>query len=276
MKKITGDELPDFYNILLERPKDDPDGYDVLFVDAAAKVGGWGQRPLGGLTRAQLGWGSLRVHLRARRGSLSAGAPGQPTCLAGTAAAGPATEPWPRLPSPATPQGAFASRMSHSCTPNCQAIIMACGGRLTIALYTLRHVHEGAARLWGRWGRREGTGGRRARDSWSHVRRARPACWHAGNHATLAPEHHRWWANQPLAAACAPAGEELTFDYSSVTESEKEFRDAICLCSTRNCRWAAGPLCTAGGKRGRPGMRVRRRYSKEGARRDHSRHRALA
>lgn len=40
-------------------------------------------------------------------------------------------------------QGAFASRMSHSCTPNCQAIIMACGGRLTIALYTLRHVHEG-------------------------------------------------------------------------------------------------------------------------------------
>lgn len=41
------------------------------------------------------------------------------------------------------PQGALASRMSHSCTPNCQAIVMACGGRLTIALYTLRHVYEG-------------------------------------------------------------------------------------------------------------------------------------
>lgn len=45
VKRITGDELPDFYNILLERPKDDPDGYDVLCVDAAAKVGcaglGW-------------------------------------------------------------------------------------------------------------------------------------------------------------------------------------------------------------------------------------------
>ncbi len=40
VKKITGDELPDFYNIVLERPKDDPDGYDVLFIDAAAKVGG--------------------------------------------------------------------------------------------------------------------------------------------------------------------------------------------------------------------------------------------
>lgn len=62
------------------------------------------------------------------------------------------------------PQGAFASRMSHSCTPNCQAVVMACDGRLTIALYTLRHVAE---------------------------------------------------------------GEELTFDYSSVTESEKEFRSAV-------------------------------------------------
>jgi SET domain-containing protein len=58
-------------------------------------------------------------------------------------------------------QGAFASRMSHSCTPNCQAVVMACGGRLTIAVYTLRHVHP---------------------------------------------------------------GEELTFDYASVTESEREFR----------------------------------------------------
>ncbi|KAL4859889.1 Histone-lysine N-methyltransferase [Chlorella vulgaris] len=38
VKKITGDELPDFYNIVLERPKDDPDGYDVLFIDAATKV----------------------------------------------------------------------------------------------------------------------------------------------------------------------------------------------------------------------------------------------
>lgn len=50
---------------------------------------------------------------------------------------------------------------------------MACGGRLTIAVYTLRHVHE---------------------------------------------------------------GEELSFDYASVTESEKEFRAAICLCGTRSCR----------------------------------------
>ena len=104
-------------------------------------------------------------------------------------------------------QGAFASRMSHSCTPNCQAVVMACNGRLTIAVYTLRYVQ---------------------------------------------------------------AGEELTFDYSSVTESEREFRcttgrlthslasavavprgtcapggfgpvfalrrAAICLCGTRNCR----------------------------------------
>ena len=31
-------------------------------------------------------------------------------------------------------------------------------------------------------------------------------------------------------------GEELTFDYSSVTESEKEFKAAVCLCGTTACR----------------------------------------
>ena len=39
IKKGSNSELPDFYNIVLERPKDDPAGYDVLFVDAASKVG---------------------------------------------------------------------------------------------------------------------------------------------------------------------------------------------------------------------------------------------
>jgi len=31
-------------------------------------------------------------------------------------------------------------------------------------------------------------------------------------------------------------GEELTFDYYSVTENEKEYRQAICLCGSQNCR----------------------------------------
>ena len=38
IKKQSGDELPDFYNIVLERPRDDPGGFDVLFIDAASKV----------------------------------------------------------------------------------------------------------------------------------------------------------------------------------------------------------------------------------------------
>jgi hypothetical protein len=38
LKKLTNEELPDFYNITLERPKDDPDGYDVMYVEAAFKV----------------------------------------------------------------------------------------------------------------------------------------------------------------------------------------------------------------------------------------------
>ena len=36
--KHSGDELPDFYNIVLERPRDDSKGYDVLFIDAAQKL----------------------------------------------------------------------------------------------------------------------------------------------------------------------------------------------------------------------------------------------
>ncbi len=30
--------------------------------------------------------------------------------------------------------------------------------------------------------------------------------------------------------------EELTFDYNSVTESEEEHRESVCLCGTRFCR----------------------------------------
>ncbi|GIL69137.1 hypothetical protein Vretifemale_124 [Volvox reticuliferus] len=106
IKKLTQQELPDFYNITLERPRDDPDGYDVMFVEAAFMA-------------------------------------------------------------------SFASRMSHSCTPNCAAVVVSVNGRLTIAMYAKRRIEP---------------------------------------------------------------GEELTFDYSSVTESEKEYREAICLCGSRNCR----------------------------------------
>ena len=38
IKKSSKDDLPDFYNIVLERPRDDPTGYDCLFIDAASKV----------------------------------------------------------------------------------------------------------------------------------------------------------------------------------------------------------------------------------------------
>lgn len=38
IKKGGNDELPDFYNIVLERPRDDGGGFDVLFIDAASKV----------------------------------------------------------------------------------------------------------------------------------------------------------------------------------------------------------------------------------------------
>lgn len=34
------------------------------------------------------------------------------------------------------------------------------------------------------------------------------------------------------------AGEELCYDYNTVTDSEEEQRNAFCLCGTRNCRWS--------------------------------------
>ena len=159
IKKSSKDELPDFYNIVLERPRDDPTGYDCLFIDAASKVA---------LPHRLAALHAPRPHLVDKNVKHTSRAFVDMeirdyirTHL------GPSTQPL------GVAQGAFASRMSHSCTPNCQAVVMASRGRLTIAVYTLRHIH---------------------------------------------------------------LGEELTFDYASVTESEKEFRSAICLCGTANCR----------------------------------------
>jgi hypothetical protein len=70
-------------------------------------------------------------------------------------------------------RGNFASRLSHSCHPNCATVVIACDGRYTICVYTLRKIHY---------------------------------------------------------------GEELTFDYNSVTEDKDEFRRAVCLCGSKSCR----------------------------------------
>ena len=98
--------LPDFYNILLERPRYDPNGYGLLYVDASQK--------------ANLG-----------------------------------------------------SSCSHSCASNCTSSIVARDGKLVIALTTNRYVHY---------------------------------------------------------------GEELCMDYTALTNSEVEWRAAVCLCGTTSCR----------------------------------------
>ena len=104
-KKLDND-LPDFYNIMLERHKNDKDGYNLVMVDPNSK-------------------------------------------------------------------GNFASRMSHSCNPNCNTVLMVSGDKYTIGMFATKNISF---------------------------------------------------------------GEELTFDYNSVTEKEKEFKDAICLCSEFSCR----------------------------------------
>lgn len=74
----------------------------------------------------------------------------------------------------AADRGNFASRLSHSCGPNCRNVAVVVGSRrITNALFTSRPV---------------------------------------------------------------AAGEELSWDYACVTESEREFRAAICLCGSHACR----------------------------------------
>jgi hypothetical protein len=99
-------ELPDFYNIMLERLKCDEKGYDLVMVDPNSK-------------------------------------------------------------------GNFASRMSHSCMPNCNTVLMCSKEEYSIGMFATKEINY---------------------------------------------------------------GDELTFDYNSVTEKEKEFQDAICLCSSFSCR----------------------------------------
>ncbi len=70
-------------------------------------------------------------------------------------------------------RGNFASRLSHSCEPNCATVVMVQDGKYVVTVYTLREIGF---------------------------------------------------------------GEELTFDYSSVTEDENEFKAATCLCGSINCR----------------------------------------
>ena len=100
------DELPDFYNIMLEKHKDDKAGYDILFIDPINK-------------------------------------------------------------------GNYSSRFSHSCDPNSGTVTTVAKGKYGVAMYSLRDISY---------------------------------------------------------------GEELTFDYFSVTENEKEYEQAICLCGSQNCR----------------------------------------
>jgi len=99
-------ELPDFYNIMLERLKTDESGYDVIFIDPNSK-------------------------------------------------------------------GNFSSRMSHSCEPNCNTVLMISNRQYTIGMFATKNITY---------------------------------------------------------------QEELCFDYSSVTEKEKEFQEAICLCGSYGCR----------------------------------------
>ncbi|XWS68524.1 hypothetical protein CRYUN_Cryun04dG0097900 [Craigia yunnanensis] len=106
LQKNSKDPAPEFYNIYLERPKGDADGYDLVVVDAMHKAN-------------------------------------------------------------------YASRICHSCHPNCEAKVTAVDGQYQIGIYALRAIRY---------------------------------------------------------------GEEITFDYNSVTESKEEYEASVCLCGSQVCR----------------------------------------
>ncbi|KAG5596928.1 hypothetical protein H5410_038160 [Solanum commersonii] len=106
LQRNNNDPAPEFYNIYLERPKGDADGYDLVVVDAMHKAN-------------------------------------------------------------------YASRICHSCRPNCEAKVTAVDGQYQIGIYSTR----------------------------------------------------------PIAY-----GEEVTFDYNSVTESKEEYEASVCLCGSQVCR----------------------------------------
>nr|XP_017257593.1 PREDICTED: histone-lysine N-methyltransferase ATXR3 isoform X3 [Daucus carota subsp. sativus] len=106
LQKNSKEPAPEFYNIYLERPKGDADGYDLVVVDAMHKAN-------------------------------------------------------------------YASRICHSCRPNCEAKVTAVDGQYQIGIYTVRPIGY---------------------------------------------------------------GEEVTFDYNSVTESREEYEASVCLCGSQVCR----------------------------------------
>ncbi|XP_071698145.1 histone-lysine N-methyltransferase ATXR3-like [Rutidosis leptorrhynchoides] len=106
LQKDSKEPAPEFYNIYLERPKGDGDGYDLVVVDAMHKAN-------------------------------------------------------------------YASRICHSCRPNCEAKVTAVAGHYQIGIYSVRPIVY---------------------------------------------------------------GEEVTFDYNSVTESKEEYEASVCLCGSQVCR----------------------------------------
>ncbi|KAJ1698179.1 hypothetical protein LUZ63_006691 [Rhynchospora breviuscula] len=106
LQKNNQEPAPEFYNIYLERPKGDRDGYDLVVVDAMHKAN-------------------------------------------------------------------YASRICHSCRPNCEAKVTAVDGQYQIGIYATRPINY---------------------------------------------------------------GEEITFDYNSVTESKEEYEASVCLCGSQICR----------------------------------------
>ena len=184
-KRNPTQSLPDFYNICLERPPEVHGGRDVVFVEvrsclhlaslAGLFVNGGTvctcevYRSVRRKSAVRAAASSLLMHLRLRL-LLPLRCP--QSCIWQCVAAAASSQVSNAVQ--AADRGDFASRLSHSCGPNCRNVaVVVAGSRITNALFTIEDI---------------------------------------------------------------AAGEELCWDYACVTESEREYRAAICLCASLCCR----------------------------------------
>jgi hypothetical protein len=143
-KRSAHPGLADMHYVQLERPAADAAGYDVLFIEVRRSQR---RRPAplpGGRAPYRR---SLAKAGAQKAGSHFSGGRFKKACRGGWKAAVASISALLGARAQAASKGALASRMCHSCSPNCRAVPLLVGGRLAVAVITTRQIRCARARL---------------------------------------------------------------------------------------------------------------------------------
>ncbi|CAL5399245.1 unnamed protein product [Camellia sinensis] len=177
LQKSSKDPAPEFYNIYLERPKGDADGYDLVVVDAMHKANYTSRichscRP-NCEAKVYPGWKWFEKQDGIRSLQKSSKDPAPEFYNIYLERPKGDVDGYDLVVVDAMHKANYASRICHSCRPNCEAKVTAVDGQYQIGIYAVRPIEY---------------------------------------------------------------GEEITFDYNSVTESKEEYEASVCLCGSQVCR----------------------------------------